>query len=50
MLDVVNGVVSIESAKEDYGLIIDPETKEMAGLTGERKAFGEKITQRRETT
>ena len=41
-LDVLNGVVSLESAKADYGVIFDPKTKEMSGLTRERMDHGKK--------
>ncbi len=42
-LDVLNGIVSIKSAKEDYGVILDPETKEIIGLTQERLEHAKKI-------
>ena len=30
--DVINGIVSIESAKKDYGVVIDPKTYEIVKL------------------
>ena len=34
--DVVNGYVSLESAREDYGVVIDPETLEADGVATQR--------------
>lgn len=42
-LDVLNGVVSVESAREDYGVIFDPKTKEIIGLTEERLNYEKKL-------
>jgi len=34
--DVVNGYISVESAREDYGVVIDPETLEADGVATQR--------------
>jgi N-methylhydantoinase B len=36
--DVKDGYVSVEQAKRDYGVVLDPESLEVVGLTPEREA------------
>ena len=35
--DVKSGYVTLEMAKEDYGVILDPDTQEVRGMTEERR-------------
>lgn len=38
-MDVKNEYISIEQAKDSYGVLIDPESLKATGITDERKAF-----------
>ena len=35
--DVKNEYISLEQAREDYGVIVDPETFEVTGFTEKRR-------------
>jgi N-methylhydantoinase B len=37
--DLKNGYISAEIAEEDYGVVIDPDTLEVIGVTEEREQY-----------